>query len=216
VATTGLIFDMDGLLIDSEPLWQDTERKFLAQHGCVYNTAIAKKHVGFRFLDVVRVMKREYCLEGNEEWLAKKLVDMFRVDYLNKLTLLPGADNAVRRFGALFRSAIASSSPLSVIRDVVSRFQWNPPFGAVCSGDEVDSGKPSPDVFLLAAERLMVPPRECCVLEDSLTGVLAAKAAGMRCIAVPTMMFADPVEFVGRADIILGSLLGLTDSMIRG
>lgn len=161
-------------------------------------------------------MKREYCLEGNEESLAMELVDIFRVDYLNKLTLLPGADNAIRRFGVLFRSTIASSSPLSVIRDVVSRFQWNPPFGVVCSGDEVNNGKPSPDVFLLGAQRLDRAPGQCCVLEDSLAGVRAAKAAGMRCIAVPTMMFADPIEFVGLADIVLKSLEDLTLAMITG
>lgn len=214
--TTGLIFDMDGLLIDSEPLWQEAERVFLAEHGCVYDPAIAKDHLGFRFSDVVRIMKREYRLEGDEEQLAKELVDIFRVKYLDKLTLLPGADSAVSRFGVAFQSAIASSSPLSVISDVVRRFQWNPPLGILCSGEEVDHGKPNPDVFLLAAQRLNRACRQCCVLEDSLAGVRAAKAAGMRCIAVPTMMFADPIEFVGLADIVLKSLEDLTLAMITG
>jgi len=216
MSTTGVIFDMDGLLVDSEPLWQEAEMEFLAAHGHSYDPFIARRHAGLRFTDVIAVMQREYLLAGDPKALVHELIDLFLSRYLNKLRLLPGADEAIRGLGVIHPAAIASSSPLTIIRHVVRRFKWDPLLAALCSGDEVCMGKPAPDLFLLAAKRLRVPPIACCVLEDTLTGVRAAKAAGMRCIAIPTLMFGDPREFTGLADIVLGSLTELRPEMVVG
>lgn len=214
--TSGMIFDMDGLLIDSEPLWQEAETAFLTAHNRRYDPGIAKQHLGLRLRDVIAVMQREYQVHGDPETLGQELITRLLGWYTNKLSPLPGADGAIRTLGRIYSAAIASSSPLAVIEHVVSRFGWEQSLAALCSGEEVPLGKPAPDLFLLAAARLGVPPAACCVLEDSLTGVRAAKAAGMRCIAVPTRLFADPREFVGLADLVLDSLTELRPEMIDG
>lgn len=214
--TRGVIFDMDGLLINSEPLWQEAEAKFLAAHGRRYDPGIAKQHLGLRFQDVIAVMQREYLLDGDSYSLKEELISMFLGQYANELSPLPGADEAVRTFGRIYPTAIASSSPLAVIRHVVKKFKWHRSFAVLCSCDEVRSGKPAPDVFLLAARRLGLPPAKCCVLEDTVTGVRAAKAGGMRCIAVPTLMFGQGGEMAGLADLVLGSLTQLRPDMVEG
>lgn len=214
--TSGMIFDMDGLLIDSEPLWQEAESEFLVAHNRRYDPGIGKQHVGLRLRDVIAVMQREYQVHGDPETLGQELITRLLGRYANKLSPLPGADEAIRTLGRIYPAAVASSSPLAVIEHVVSRFGWEQSLAALCSGEEVPSGKPAPDLFLLAATRLRVPPAACCVLEDSLTGVRAAKAAGMRCITVPTRMFADPGEFAGLADLVLDSLTQLRPEMVDG
>ncbi len=214
--TRGVIFDMDGLLIDSEPLWQEAEREFLAAHGRRYNPLIAKRHLGLRPQDVIAVMQRDYLMEGDPEALGQELIARLLDRYTHGLRPLPGAGEAIHMLGGIYPAAIASSSPMAVIHHVVERFGWDRSLVALCSGEEVTLGKPAPDLFLLASARLSVPPPACCVLEDSLTGVRAAKAARMRCIAVPTLMFADPGEFAGLADLVLGSLIELRPEMVEG
>lgn len=125
------------------------------------------------------------------------------------------ADTAIRVLGTRFPLAIASSSPLEVIRFVARKFGWDRSVAALCSGEETPRGKPAPDIFLLAAARLGVPPDTCCAFEDSLAGVRAAKSAGMRCIAVPTPAFGTLEEFSELADLTLGSLADLRPEMIE-
>jgi HAD superfamily hydrolase (TIGR01509 family) len=113
---------------------------------------------------------------------ARRLLDALFARLATRLRPLPGAEEALARARARGKVALASGSPPAVIRTVVERFGWR--FDAICSADEVERGKPAPDVFVLAARRLGVAPAECVAVEDSANGIAAAKAAGMRVIAV--------------------------------
>ncbi len=198
-----VLFDLDGLLIDSEPHWFAAEEEVLAAHGSAWSEAVATAHMGMRVLEAVPVMLRAYGISADVPTFARAIVDALLRRFETGLHAMPGAERALALAGP--GAALASSSPFPVIRRALSLFGWS--FPVVCSGDEVLRGKPAPDIFLLAAERLGVAPEACIVLEDSPNGLRAAKAAGMACIVVPNPA-SDPSDF-GGADLVLASLLDL-------
>ena len=213
--TRAIIFDLDGLLVDSEPHWQTAETALLEAYGHSYNSALAQRYAGLRLRDVIGIMQRECGIPGDPGRLAADLLARLLCEYDRGLSACSGADAAIRRLGSRYPLAIASSSPLEVIRSVARKFGWDGSLAALCSGEEVPCGKPAPDVFLLAATRLGVPPEACCVFEDSLAGLRAARAAGMRCIAVPTHAFGTVEEFARLADLVLASLTDLQPTMVE-
>jgi HAD superfamily hydrolase (TIGR01509 family) len=205
----GIIFDMDGLLIDSEIVWQKVETDLLATHGSTFSMDVARKHMGMRVDEAAGVMVREYGLTCDPSDFSNQLVDALLTEFDISLELMPGAASIIEQAAALgVPVAIASSSPMRVVKYVVERFTWHNSVTVLCAGDEVTRGKPAPDVFLLAAERMGVRPESCLVLEDSVNGARAAKAAGMRCIAVPNEVY-DASHFAGIADWVVPSLEGL-------
>lgn len=205
-----LILDMDGLLIDSEILWEKVERELLASHGCEFDPAIARQHIGMRIDEAAALMLREYGIAGEPLAFGEQLVDALLLEFERELALMEGVEHLwALRASLECPVAIASSSPLRVVRHVVSHFGWAGRVDVLCAGDEVARGKPAPDVFLLAARRLGVEPASCVVLEDSLNGARAARAAGMYCIAVPNPSY-TPADFEGIAHRVLPSLLHLT------
>jgi beta-phosphoglucomutase-like phosphatase (HAD superfamily) len=213
--TRAIIFDLDGLLVDSEPHWQAAETAFLEAHGHLYDQTLARQYAGLRLMDVIGVMQRECGIPGDPGRLAADLLARLLREYDRGLGMCPGADTAIRLLGGRHPLAIASSSPLEVIRFVTRKFGWDGLVAALCSAEEVPRGKPAPDVFFLAATRLGVPPEACCVFEDSPAGLRAARAAGMRCIAVPTHAFGTAEEFASLADLVLASLTDLQPEMVE-
>jgi HAD superfamily hydrolase (TIGR01509 family) len=213
--TRAIVFDLDGLLVDSEPHWQAAETSFLEAHGHGYDPALARRYAGLRPSDVIGVMRQAWEIPGDPDRLAADLLARLLREYDRGLRACPGADAAIRLLESRYPLAIASSSPLSVIGFVARRFDWEKSFVTLCSGEEVSRGKPAPDVFLLAATRLGIPPEACCVFEDSLAGLRAAQAAGMRCIAVPTSAFGTADEFAAAADVVLASLTDLRSEMVE-
>ena len=213
--TRAIIFDLDGLLVDSEPHWQTAETAFLEAHGRPYDPALARRYAGLRLRDVISVIQQECGIPGDPGRLAEDLLARLLREYDRGLSACSGADAAIRRLESRYPLAIASSSPLDVIRFVARKFGWDGSLAALCSGEEVCRGKPAPDVFLFAATRLGVPPEACCVFEDSLAGVRAARAAGMRCIAVPTHAFGTTEEFARLAHLVLTSLTDLQPTMVE-
>ena len=211
----GLIFDMDGLLIDSEVVWQKVECDLLATHGCLFSVDIARLHMGMRIDEAAAVMVREYGLDADPLHFGNSLVDALLAEFESGIELMPGAAALMAEAAAWGGPvAIASSSPMRVVRHVVERFGWQQTLSVVCAGDEVARGKPAPDIFLLAAARLGLAPAACVVLEDSRNGARAARAAGMSCIAVPNAAY-DPADFAAIADHIVPSLEALSLSGIR-
>ncbi len=198
-----VVFDLDGLLIDSEPHWFAAEEEVIAAHGGVWSESVAASHMGMRVLEAVPVMLSAYGIKADVPTFARAIVDALLRRFGGGLAEMAGAGRAIRLAGP--RVALASSSPFHAIRKALSIMGWT--FPVVCSGDEVARGKPAPDIFLLAADRLGVAPGACVVLEDSPNGLRAAKAAGMACIVVPNSA-CDRRDFDG-ADLVLGSLLEL-------
>jgi len=215
VSARAVLFDLDGLLVDSEPCWKRAEQVVLERHDRRFSRAIAVTHMGMRMAEGVAVMLEAYDLAHvDAERFATELTDAFLVELGTDFAKLPGADHAVALAASLGPLAIASSSPHRVIDRALQLGGWERSFPLRGSGDEVARGKPAPDLFLLVAERLGVPPGCCTVLEDSRHGVAAAKAAGMRCIAVPSPDF-PAAELAWNADLVLGSLADLRDVHLR-
>jgi HAD superfamily hydrolase (TIGR01509 family) len=208
------IFDMDGLLIDSEPLWQAAEIDVFSSAGVHLTIADCHHTQGFRISEVVNFWSR------GQNWTSDEKVSLvlaIKESVIMKIekegTLLLGARHAIDL--ALNRApvAIASSSPPEIIQAVLRRFNLGDVFSVVCSAEDVDLGKPHPGVFLKTAAALKCEPSTCVVFEDSLNGVIASKAARMSCIAVgPGAKVQDPRFSI--ADSRLSSLQEVTDEML--
>jgi HAD superfamily hydrolase (TIGR01509 family) len=178
-----LIFDMDGLMVDSEPLWQRVEHQIAAQHGASWSDELALQCVGTGLPNTARVMIEELGLPLGIDEGARLLVETFSAR-VHELELKPGMLELLEASNGLKR-AVASSSSRSLIDRVLEHFELVPRFDVVMSGESVPRSKPAPDLFLAVAERLGVAPARCVVLEDSLAGVQGARAAGIAVIGIP-------------------------------
>jgi HAD superfamily hydrolase (TIGR01509 family) len=192
-----IIFDMDGLLVDSEPVWNIAERAVIEARGKIHDMALQAGFVGMRLDEYWSNMARVYQLEDEIDVLVADAVNRMRAMIAEHVHPRPGASDLIR-FALEHRLpiAIASSSPVTVISAVVEAKGWNEIFSTRVSGDEVARGKPAPDVYLEAARRLGVDPVHTLALEDSVNGARAAVAAGMTCYAVPDPTHAAPADFV--------------------
>jgi HAD superfamily hydrolase (TIGR01509 family) len=180
-----LIFDMDGLLIDSEPLWWRVEIALADDHGKRWTTEMAQQCVGTGLPNTIRVIKRELNIDIEVADGVAYLVDTF-IKRIDELELKPGATALLEAARGKRKLALATSSTQRLMRAVLDRFSSvAPAFEQLITGDDVEHTKPAPDIFLLAAERLGVDPAQCVVLEDSVAGAEAGRAAGMFVIAVP-------------------------------
>ena len=209
-----VIFDMDGVMIDSEPLWEKAERILLARRGIDYNPTYRDKIVGLNQKDSGRLLKETFNLpETIEELLAERINLIVRI-YEEELELIPSLKTILKELKKSgFLLALASSSPLRVINLVLNRFSLNEFFSVVVSGESVEFGKPHPDIYLYTAKKLRVEPEECVVIEDSINGVKSAKSAGMLCIAIPDKRL-NQKEFQ-LADLVVDSLGKISVQMIR-
>ena len=209
-----VLFDMDGLMLETKLTWEIAEKAFLAHFGKTYSRDIAKRYQGMRVSGVVSVMIAGYQLpltvEHGVQMLTQSIVDNYqRPD----LKLLPGCKELVDqlRSSGEYRLAVASSSPKAAIEAMIRKLNFTGYFDELTSGDEVQEGKPAPDIFLECANRLCVSPGNCLVLEDAPNGIEAAKRAGMKAIAVYNRRFFSPEDFKDyNADLIVASLNDLS------
>ncbi len=182
-----VLFDMDGLLIDSEPLWQKAEMHVFSSHGVELSQADCISTMGMRIDDVVRhwFERRPWENASLEQVLHEILAEVIRLIKLEG-EKKPGVDSCLELCQAKnLRIGLASASYQEVIEAVLEKLRLWPFFEIVHSAEFEAEGKPAPDVYLTAAKMLDVPASSCLVLEDSLNGVRAAKSAGMTCVAVP-------------------------------
>jgi HAD superfamily hydrolase (TIGR01509 family) len=176
---------MDGLLVDSEPLWLRVEHALVARHGGAWSAELARRCIGTGLPRTVEIMRAVGGIAIGVEEGVRELVRGF-LERAGELALKPGASELCARAAqAGLPLALASSSSRVLVDAVLERFRLGDRFAAVLTGDDVARPKPAPDLFLAASARLGVPPSWCVVLEDSLAGVEAARAAGIPVIAVP-------------------------------
>lgn len=182
-----VIFDLDGLLADTEPLWSESARVLLARRGRSYDPGLKTLFMGRQPAEVARIMKEHYGLQGPvEELLAERLDLLEQLYATGPVTPMPGAVELVAALEAeAVPMAVASGSPGYLVQTVLGALGLHQQLPVALGSDEVDRGKPAPDLFLLAAGRLGVEADRCVVLEDAPAGVQAALAAGMACVAVP-------------------------------
>lgn len=208
---SAVIFDMDGVLVDSEPLWRRAEIEVFAEVGLHLTEAQCAETMGLRMDEVVDLwFARAPWDTGDAADLpasvTARVVDRVVDLVVSEAAPMPGVAGALDRCdAAALPLAIASSSPKRLIRTVVTTFGFDGRFAATCSAEDETHGKPHPAVFLTTATALGVAPRDCLVVEDSVNGVIAARSAGMRVVAVPdSAAFGDPRFSI--ADAVLGSL----------
>ena len=196
---------MDGVIIDSEPLWEKSESIMLRQKGFAgnesYRKEYRKKIMGLNQKDSVKLLKETFGLdESPEEILSTRLKILLEL-YEKELRLVDGIPEILQILSAEkhIKTALASGSPMKVIEFVLKKFSLSGTFRIKVSGDCVERGKPHPDIYLETARRLGVSPEECVAIEDSINGIVSAKEAGMRCIGVPDRRIAP--EDYPQADI---------------
>ncbi len=183
---SAIVFDMDGLLVNSEVVWHQVEAEMLAVRGHIYTDDVRAQVIGLRLDAFFEKLKTFYNLAESIEALSAELVERFISRIPAQVEVQPGAHEIVNWVAAqAIPTAIASSSPTAIIDATVAHMGWDDIFAIRCSADDDALGKPAPDVYLRAARLLHVEPQNCLALEDSLTGARAAVAAGMTCFAVP-------------------------------
>lgn len=181
-----VIFDMDGLMVNSEDLWEETERKYFASKGFEYDRAFDRLLMGRKKEESAAVIKERLGLEDSIEEIIEERYRLLRNLCDERLELMPGLMPLLESFEERrVPLGMASSSPLEQIHFVLDRFDIRRRFSHIVSGDMVPRGKPAPDIYLLTADRLGKGPEACLALEDTINGVRAAKGAGMICLAVP-------------------------------
>lgn len=199
-----LLFDMDGLMVDSEPLWFEVEREFARARGGDWTEELGTACIGKGLANTLRVMNESFGFPVDLERDAAAIVELF-VARVAELELKTGFDELLGEARARgVPRALASSSARRLVEATLARFGLRQRFDAVVTGDCVAHPKPAPDIFLEAARRLGAAPGDCVVLEDSLAGVRAARAAGMRVIAVPEG--APSPEMTAQADAVVSDL----------
>jgi len=210
-----VIFDLDGVLVDSEIWWDDVRVAFAASHGRAWTAADRTAVMGANSAAWARIMRERLDLDLDDRVIERAVVDGVVERYRREgAPPIEGAIEAVRRIGAERPVAVASSAHAEVISAALEATGLTGWFAVVVSSDEVAHGKPAPDVYLETARRLGVEPAACLVVEDSYNGVLAASAAGMTVVLVPNHSVPPAPGTAGLADLVLASLAELDPAAV--
>lgn len=209
-----VVFDVDGVLIDSEPVWERVRRGLVADQGGRWPDDAQDRMMGMSTAEWSRYISEDFGVALAPGQVAERVVAAMTAEYREHLPLLPGAVEAVRALSGRWRLAVASSAPKSLIEAVLDASGLRACFAAAVSSEEVDRGKPFPDVYLEAAARLGVPPQRCAAVEDSSNGLRSAAAAGLTVIAVPRPEYPLSPDALGQARVVLGSLTELTPAVL--
>lgn len=205
-----VVFDLDGVLVDSEPVWEEVRRDVVASYGGHWSPDAQDRLMGMSTAEWSAYMSADLGVPLPPAEVAKVVVDAMAARYREHLPLLPGAVDAVRRMGSRFAVGLASSAPRSLIDTVLDASGLRSSFAAVRSTEEEARGKPAPDVYLTVAALLGVPPAACAAVEDSSNGLRSAAAAGMTVIAVPRPAYPPAADALAGASLVLSSLTELT------
>jgi HAD superfamily hydrolase (TIGR01509 family) len=202
-----VIFVMDGLLVDSEPVWEVAENGVFARYGVQIEPHVRRQIIGLRSHEFLDHLRLTYNVQTSLAALQEEILGRMERLIPDRALPRPGAPELVAYVEQhSIPRAIASSSPLRIIDAVIESRGWKAVFPVRCSGDEVPLGKPAPDVYLEAARRINVAPADCLALEDSPNGARAAVAAGMVCYAVPDPSHTAVEAFAGITPHIFDSL----------
>ena len=197
-----VVFDMDGLLLDTEMLWMRSEEAVFRNHGDTFTYEDKLAVVGTPIPVGSRYMARRLGIPEREAEIEAELLELMRAELRRQVDARPGALELVERLRGQVPLAVASNSYRDIVGLALATAALTDAFAAVVSADDVRQPKPAPDLYLLVCDRLGVSPRDALALEDSPSGVAAAKAAGLTCIAVPQFAEAD----VSAADRVIDSL----------
>jgi len=210
-----VVFDMDGVIVDSEQVWDDVREQYTRESGGTYTETAGRDMMGMSSIEWSRYMADVLGVPGMPEQINAAVVERMLARYGESPPFLPGAVEAVRRIGQRWPLAIASSSNPELIKVVLAAGGLADLIRVTVSSQEVPRGKPAPDVYLEAARRLGVDPTRCAAVEDSQNGIRSAHAAGMRVIALPNPHFPPSEEALANADAVIRSLAELSPEVIE-
>jgi HAD superfamily hydrolase (TIGR01509 family) len=213
---SAVIFDLDGVLLDSEQVWDEVREQLTRERGGRWHENAQRAMMGMSSPEWSRYMHDVIGVPEPPEEISAEVVRRLEDRYRRELPLLPGAREAVERLAVRWPLGLASSSNREIIDLVLDVSGLAPCFRVTVSSEEVAHGKPAPDVYLEAARRLEVAPESCAGVEDSSNGIRSAKAAGMRVIAIPNPHFPPTEESLALADVTLRSLPELTPATVAG
>jgi HAD superfamily hydrolase (TIGR01509 family) len=204
---SAVIFDLDGVLADSEACWSEIDAKLLAKYGVTYRGEYHQNVVGVSSRLAVEFYKKAFGLSVPIEEMMRRRGEIATEFFANRIGLFPNVKEVLEELRQMkLHLAVATSSVSASARPFLDRHRLTGFFDVIITGEEVEHGKPAPDIYLCAADKLGSPAEACLVIEDALPGVAAAKAANMRVAAIPDTRFVDPREYERKADYVLNSL----------
>ncbi len=214
IAVEAVIFDMDGVLVDSEVYWHRSREEFARDRGKVWTDADQRLAMGRNTVEWARVMQERLALTESLDAIMAEMKRRVMAHYDEHLPVRPGAIEAVKLAAANYRCALASGSPTEIIVHVMELSGLDKIFEAIVFGDDYPNGKPAPDIYLAAMQRLGVTPNVSLGIEDSSNGIRALKAAGMIAIAAPSPGFPLAPDVLALCDAHIESLEGFTLDLI--
>ncbi len=209
-----VIFDLDGVLIDSESLWDQARRELAHEVGREWPPGATEAMMGMSSPEWSAYLRDAVGVPLSAAEINKRVAQGLLTHYQHHLPLVPGAVEAVRRLAGCFPLALASSSNRPVIDAVLDLAALAKLFAVTVSSEEVAGGKPTPDVYLAAARKLGVEPPACAVIEDSSNGIRAGVAAGMSVVAIPNREFPPPSDVLALTKVVLSSISKLTPEIL--
>jgi HAD superfamily hydrolase (TIGR01509 family) len=211
-----VVFDLDGVLVASEEVWDEVRKRFVRERGGRYDAEVQRALMGMSSTEWSRYLHDVAGVPDEPEAINEEVVRLMLERYRQRLPLIEGAVAAVERIAARWPLGLASSSNRELIDAALELSGLSRSFAATVSSEEVARGKPAPDVYLETARRLGADPARCAAVEDSHGGIRSAKAAAMRVVAVPNPSYPPDDEALALADVVLGSIAELTPETIEG
>jgi HAD superfamily hydrolase (TIGR01509 family) len=209
-----VVFDLDGVLVDSEPVWEDVRRQVVAEHGGHWTQDAQQRLMGMSTAEWARYLSEDLGVGLPPDRVAALVVERMAARYRSHLPLMPGAAQTVRVMAARWPLGLASASPPVLIDTVLDTASLRPSFAVALSAEQVPRGKPAPDIYLAAADRLGIPPHRCAAVEDSTNGLRSAATAGLQVIAVPHPNYPPDPAALGVARLVLARLADLTPEAV--
>ena len=209
-----VVFDLDGVLIDSEPVWEQARRGLVAERGGHWAPDAQRRLMGMSTPEWARYLSEDLGVGLPPGEVAALVVDRMAASYREHIPLLPGAVEAVRRLAARWPLGLASSAAAVLIETVLQSAGLRPCFQVTMSTEQVPRGKPAPDIYLAVAAGLGVAPASCAAAEDSSNGLRSAAAAGLHVIAIPHPRYPPDPDALAQASLVLPTLDALTPEAV--
>ncbi|GIF03620.1 HAD family hydrolase [Actinoplanes siamensis] len=209
-----VVFDLDGVIIDSEEVWEEVRRGYVAEHGRAFLPDTQDRMMGMSTAEWSAHLADEVGVPLPAARVAADVLDRMARRYEQSLPLIPGAVETVRALGERYRLALASSSARVLIDKVLETAGLTAEFEVTLSTEEVPRGKPAPDVYLTAVRALGLTPEVCAAIEDSSNGLRSAGAAGLAVIAVPHGVYPPAEDALAQASLVVDSVTRVTPEAV--
>src|SRR5215475_5097420 len=209
-----VVFDLDGVLIDSEPVWEEVRRGLVAEYGGHWASDAQRQLMGMSTQEWARYLSEDLGVGLPPGQVAALVIDRMAARYREEIPFLPGAVDSVRRLAGHWPLGLASSAPAVLIETVLEAAGLRSYFRVTMSTEQVPHGKPAPDIYLAVTARLGVAPPDCAAVEDSSNGLRSAAAAGLHVIAIPHPRYPPDPDALALASLVLPTLADLTPNAV--